>query len=165
MQRHFQQGWQLGEPIGEEATAAFESAHGVMLPEPYRSFVALTANGATGPPSYGLVPLGEPAGHGGYAITSGSLARPFPLTEAWIWEDDENLDKGRQASVQGDGAVPLGTDGDGMDYVLVVSGASRGQVWMISDVGATPVAADFERWITGNVYPDAEWTVENRLGR
>jgi hypothetical protein len=65
--------------------------------------------------------------------------------------------------VRRSGTLPLGTDGDGMDYALVVTGPARGQVWMLTDVGATPVADDFGAWIAGRLRPDAEWTLSARM--
>ena len=65
-------------------------------------------------------------------------------------------------AVHRDGSLPLGTDGDGMDYVLVISGDSRGQVWLLTGEGAMPVATDFGSWIEGDVLVDARWTLENR---
>ena len=46
--------------LGWEAVRAFEAEHGVVLPEPYRSFVAEVSDGSfQGPPDYGLVALAE----------------------------------------------------------------------------------------------------------
>lgn len=47
-------------PLGWDGVAAWETANGVVLPEPYRSFVAEIANGsALGPAEDGgLLPLG-----------------------------------------------------------------------------------------------------------
>ena len=145
-------GHPLGPALGWPAVHAFEAEHGVVLPELYRLFVATIGNGcADGPPSYGLVRLGEPAdrrGDGaplGCAITPGSPGRPFPLTAAWIWEDDppDAVDTARLEAVARDGFVPLGTDGCGMDWVLVTSGPHRGIVWQITGEGAQPFGALF----------------------
>jgi hypothetical protein len=87
MGEEFGAGWRLGASLTESAVASFEALHGVELPEAYRKFVLNVANGALGPPSYGLVPLGEPAGaNSAHRVTGDSLKRPFPLTAAWIWE-------------------------------------------------------------------------------
>jgi hypothetical protein len=167
MEEEFGTGWRLGAPLTESAVLSFEASHGVELPEAYRKFVLNVANGALGPPFYSLVPLGEPAwANSAYRVTSDSLKRPFPLTAAWIWEGNENLDDekvfGRIEEVGRAGILPLGTDGDGMDYVLVVMGEARGQVWMLTGEGALPVARDFAAWILRDYFPDARWLLDNR---
>jgi len=154
--------WAGGSPLGEARVAAFEDEHGVRLPEPYRTFVASVADGAAGPPHCGLVRLGEPAEPNGHAVEVGWLRESFPLVEAWIWEGSVPLDVPTIERVHRSGILPLGTDGDGMDYVLVVSGGARGQVWMVTGEGALPVASDFGSWMRGEVLPDAEWTLEAR---
>jgi hypothetical protein len=61
--------------------------------------------------------------------------------------------------------VPLGTDGDSMYWVLVVTGEHRGHVWNIADGGAQPFGREFG-YTTGDSgflgwvrhwYSDAEW--------
>src|SRR5258706_8720679 len=129
--------WRARDPVGETAVAAFEAANEIALPAEYRAFVVGSANGAIGPPHYGLVGLGEPAGpNSDHIVRPNSMARAFPLTEIWLWDgtndlqDPGQIERHRQAHEFG--TLPLGTDGDGMDYVLVVSGDARGQVWMLS---------------------------------
>jgi hypothetical protein len=42
--------------LGWEAVHAFEAEHGIVLPEPYRTFVAeMTDGSSSGPPEYGLL--------------------------------------------------------------------------------------------------------------
>ncbi len=43
----------------------------------------------------------------------------------------------------------LGTDGCGLNWVVVVSGPARGQVWILADVGAAPYRAGrpFADWL------------------
>jgi hypothetical protein len=163
----FGPGWRTRDPAGEAAVAAFEAANRIALPPQYRAFVVGSANGAVGPPHYGLVALGDPAGRSSYHIVRpGSVAQAFPLTEFWLWDgtddlqDSTNIERHRQAHEFG--TVPLGTDGDGMDHVLVVTGVARGQVWMLSDEFATPVARDFEAWILRDYLPDARWLLDFR---
>ncbi|WP_435127538.1 SMI1/KNR4 family protein [Actinacidiphila sp. bgisy144] len=143
--------------LGWAGVRRFEAEHGVLLPEPYRTFVAEVADGsALGPPEYGLAPLGADAGQNGGRKRE--LARPFPLTEGWVWEDDPRpaaqieplLDR-----VFGDGSVVLGTDGCGMYWHLVLSGPHRGQVWLITGEGAVPFGAEFGH--TGGAAGFAGW--------
>ena len=132
--------------LGWPAVYAFEEANGVVLPEPYRTFVAtVTAGGRhTGPPTYGLVPLGQLPDDWPPRLQI-DAAEPFPLDEAWIWEGSENeRDDGISiVDVLTRGFVPLGTDGCGMDWVLVVTGSQRGHIWLLTDVGAEPFGREF----------------------
>ncbi|MER5475826.1 SMI1/KNR4 family protein [Streptomyces sp. NPDC002734] len=133
--------------LGWEAVRAFEAEHGVVLPEPYRSFVAEVTDGsAQGPPDYGLVPLAELPADWGEGRPPRDLAQPFPLTEAWLWEEDDRPQEELDAlfgPVFDHGTVVLGTDGCGMYWHLVVTGPHRGHIWNVTDVGALPFGAEF----------------------
>ncbi|MHB9856168.1 SMI1/KNR4 family protein [Streptomyces krungchingensis] len=129
---------------GWEAVHAFEAEHGIVLPEPYRTFVAEISDGASsGPPSYGLLPLvGSPADLA--ADEDRDLSKAFPLTQPWMWEDDEEPPEDADLDpVYNHGSVVLGTDGCGLYWHLVVSGPHRGHIWMICDIGAAPFGAEF----------------------
>ena len=73
-----------GTPLGWEAVHAFEEQQGIVLPEPYRTCVAEITDGAAGPPDYGMVKLGNLPER--WAWPERDLTKPFPLSEAWIWE-------------------------------------------------------------------------------
>ncbi|EEQ92209.1 uncharacterized protein BDCG_07329 [Blastomyces dermatitidis ER-3] len=121
-------------PLGWPAVHAFESRHDIILPEPYRTFVAEIANGCHGgPQEYGLKPLSNRGDRNDPA--EGRLALPFPLTKRRIWEDDPELPEGFPASaIDGDGeagifgrgCLDLGTEGCGMNWYLIISGEHRG---------------------------------------
>lgn len=137
-------------PLGWDAVRAFEEEHGIVLPEPYRTFVAEICDGsASGPPDYGLIPLADLPGDWGDDRPRRVLARPFPLTEAWLWEEDEDDPRSPeeisavQDQVFDHGSIVLGTDGCAMYWHLIVGGPHRGHVWLISDVGAVPFGAEF----------------------
>ncbi|MFJ4340136.1 SMI1/KNR4 family protein [Streptomyces sp. NPDC088915] len=131
-------------PAGWEAVRSFEAEHGVVLPEPYRTFVAEVCDGLrAGPPSYGLLPLAQTPPDWGADRPERLLAQPFPLTEAWLWEDDETElseqeFEARLARVFDHGSLLLGTDGCGMYWHLILTGPQRGHVWQIADEGAIP---------------------------
>ena len=158
-------------PLGWDAVHAFEAEHGIVLPEPYRSFVATVSDGSyAGPPDYGLMELGDLPPDWGASRPERCLAKPFPLTAPWIWEDDELSahEEETLASVCDHGSLVLGTDGCGMYWHLIVTGESRGHIWLIADVGATPFGAEFgnttgksgfagwvEHWAEGKEWWDA----------
>lgn len=135
----------------------------MVLPEPYRTFVAEIANGAdVGPPEEGgLLPLGEkPTGWAGWKPVDwrspepfdGTAARrpalPFPLKEETEWEYeyyDDALHSHVQHQAYQWGSVLLGRDDPGpyctaAFWTLVVAGPQRGQIWHLNDAGAGPYA-------------------------
>ena len=160
--------------IGWEGVRAFETAHGVVLPEPYRTFVAEIADGSyVGPPEYGLVPLASLPDDWGRGRAERVLSKPFPLTEAWFWEEEDSgpcaeLDA-RIEEVFDHGSVVLGTEGCGMYWHLVVTGPHRGHVWLVTGEGAGPFGAEFgftsaepgftgwvRHWAAGQAWFDTE---------
>lgn len=149
--------------LGWPAVHAFEQRHGVVLPEPYRSFVAEVSDGSpAGPPEFGLVGLGEVPADWGSDGSERVLAKPFPLTAPWLWEgDDQEPGEEALAGVFDDGSIVLGTDGCGSNWHLIVSGPQRGQVWNVCGEGATPFTADpgfagwVRHWATGEGWFDA----------
>lgn len=76
----------LGPVLSEAEISAFETAHGVLLPEAYRLFLKHLGSGGGGPPEYGLAALGTaPAYAGGpgehYWTRLPDLGKPFPFTQ------------------------------------------------------------------------------------
>ncbi len=135
--------------LGWEAVHAFEARHGIVLPEPYRTFVAEITDGShLGPPTRGLTALAELPSDWGANRPERVLAEPFPLTEPWFWEDDEpdedeEEDEGALGPVFHHGSIVLGTDGCGMYWHLIVTGPHRGHIWFICGEGAHPYGAPF----------------------
>ncbi len=128
-------------PLGWDALRVWENEQGVVLPEPYRTFIAETANGSSlGPPEDGgLLPLGWLPPYWPDQDQPRDPAAEFPLDRSWIWEDDE---RGYQAlapivhAVYNHGSVVLGAEDGPMYWLLAVTGPSRGKVWLVADVGA-----------------------------
>lgn len=132
-------------PAGWEAVRSFEAEHGIVLPEPYRTFVAEICDGLrAGPPYYGLLPLAQTPPDWGSGRPERLLAEPFPLTAAWLWEDDDETAlpveefEALQGSVFDHGSLLLGTDGCGMYWHLIVTGPQRGHIWQIPGEAAMP---------------------------
>lgn len=136
-----------GTPSGWEAVHAFERRHGIVLPEPYRTFVAEIADGASaGPPEYGMVRLGALPSDWGDDRPVRDPAKPFPLTGIWVWEAEDRTyeELGPLLEpVYDHGSLVLGTDGCGMYWHLIVTGPHRGHMWNISGEGACPFGAEF----------------------
>ncbi len=123
------------------------------LPEPYRTFIAEISNGSSLGPAEdgGLQPLGWlPASWP--EMGPRRPGEPFPLNQAWAWEDDETVDADhpRITAVFTHGSVILGAEDGPSFWLLVTAGPRRGEVWMASDVGASPVPladASFDGWV------------------
>lgn len=133
--------------LGWAGVYAFEAAHGVVLPQPYRTFVAEITDGSfSGPPEHGLVGVADLPDDWGDDRPARTLCALFPLTQAWLWEDDprpyEEIEP-LLAPVFDHGSVVLGTDGCGMCWHLIVTGPHRGHIWTISGEGAAPFGAEF----------------------
>ncbi len=65
-------------PIGSDAVRSFEAEHGIVLPEPYRTFVAEVCDGLrAGPPYYGLLPSSKRPRTGARAAPSAYLPNLF----------------------------------------------------------------------------------------
>lgn len=144
-------------PLGWDAVRAFETEHGIVLPEPYRTCVAEICDGsADGPPSHGLLPLAEMPRDWGDRRPERVLAAPFPLTGPWLWEGDEDDPRSDEEiaaalhPVFSHGSVVLGTDGCGMYWHLVVAGPHRGHVWNICGEGAAPFGSEFGHTTAGS---------------
>ncbi|MFE6030291.1 SMI1/KNR4 family protein [Streptomyces niveus] len=130
-------------PLGWDTVHAFEREQGVVLPEPYRTLVAEICDGSgEGPADVdGLIPLTSLPGDWGPDDGQRAPEKAFPLTAAWVWEDDPRPYEEIEPlidEVSNDGSVVLGTDGCGLYWHLIVTGAQRGRVWAVSDVGAAP---------------------------
>ncbi|MER6672009.1 SMI1/KNR4 family protein [Streptomyces sp. NPDC000983] len=132
---------------GWTAVRSFEAEHGIVLPEPYRTFVAEICDGLrAGPPYYGLLPLAQTPSDWGSDRPERLLAEPFPLTASWLWEEESEEDEevseqeleARMDSVFDHGSLLLGTDGCGMYWHLIITGPQRGHVWLIDENGAVP---------------------------
>ncbi len=133
-------------PLPEEEVEAFETQFQIRLPESYRRFLLEIGDAGDGPPDYGLLPLARTV-----QTYDGKILhpqKPFPLAAYWVWEDDEEVDEQLLGSVFADGHLYLGTDGCGQDWVLIVSGEERGNIWQIAGVGAQPCVPrrDFLSW-------------------
>jgi len=135
-------GFSLNPSMTEAEIESYEQRHQIRLPEGYRLFLREAGNGGAGPSDDGLVPLEDAA----------KLDEPFPTAQAWTEEMD--LLSGMEASEEWEdyfsrGYLRLGTSNDWIgDWILIVCGAAKGQVWMFCHVGVVPCvpARDFLSW-------------------
>ncbi|NEC65973.1 SMI1/KNR4 family protein [Streptomyces sp. SID9727] len=140
--------------LGQGAVSDWERDNAVILPEPYRTFIAEISNGsAVGPADDGgLQPLGW-LPDTWLGVGPRQPGKPFPLEAAWPWEDDESTGLGdpRITAAFNHGSVVLGSEEGPAFWLLVTTGPHRGEVWMITDAGAAPMPGDqawgFEEWV------------------
>lgn len=157
-----EKGLSLNPALTSEEVEKFEKSHHISLPEDYRSFLVKIGNGGGGPPTYGLVSLGQEGKYWNkwtkekYA-NGQKLNQNFPFQDCWIWEDEEETaEKSNKMAQIYLGSLYLGTDGCGMDWMLIVSGKERGQIWQFTDVGIQPCAPKrvffswYEYWLDGH---------------
>jgi hypothetical protein len=154
--------------LTEPQVAAFEKRHAVTLPPEYRAFITGVANGGAGP-AYGLYSLAEavtrePRG----PVPDDFLRTPFrhrsdynPLDDpklASFWrgveEGDIEIEEDPRYLYQTAGTLVLCHEGCGILHLLVVTGPSRGQMWVddrCNDQGLFPLKVGFfdwyERWL------------------
>ena len=149
----------LNRVLTEVELCAFEHRHDIKLPEGYRRFLLEIGNGGDGPPYYNLVPLGQGPNSSSenevkYWQQLPNIHLPFPFTMLFVWEGGGESVEGTPAQAR-HGNIFLGEDGCGMDWVLIVNGAERGNVWMVSGVGVAPTVPKrdfltwYENWLDG----------------
>lgn len=158
----------LNPPLPEAEVAAVEARLGVALPEEYRAFITRVGDGGAGP-AFGLWRLGSGLREAGADAHPQLLATSFPHEQDWnpdkdpeviaFWdradagevsEAEEDLQGRREAA----GTLPLCDEGGGYTHLLVVTGPTRGTMWIDSrgaDAGFLWIRATFlewyERWI------------------
>ena len=137
----------LGPVVPEETVCAFELAHGVILPEAYRRYLLEIGNGFEWE-DYGFPFLTFPPEE-----KTDRLAAPFPFSEAWIWEAEEEPPEGADMESVRDGNLELIDIGCCQTYNLILTGPCRGEVWAFADVGIQPCCQRqdflgwFEKWL------------------
>jgi hypothetical protein len=119
----------LNPPLAQSELIAFETQHGISLPEDYRQFLLLAGNGGVGP-YYGITPLARwNEWFEDESESPGYLAAPCPLvyeemtSPAWCnhfpTEDGE----------LGRGSIHICSQGCSFSARLVVAGPSYGRIF------------------------------------
>lgn len=135
---------QLGEVLSDKEILAFEERSKIKLPECYRLFLSQVGDGCK--------MLGFTLKKLNGVRVNDNMRRPFKLTEAYIWEDENVSDQELFDKVLG-GRLELVNLGDGMSFELILNGKCRGEVWSFVGVGAQPCCKRqdflgwFEKWL------------------
>ena len=137
--------YQLAPPLPEEEIRAFETLHGIQLPEDYRAFLLQIGSSGAGP-FYGLKPLGDAEHLDEPSVDVFSSS--FPLREWFDLRSPHNLSDAQVFSNRWvGGTLCLSHVGCGMFDLLVVSGDERGHIWedaRCNDYGIFPLALNRE---------------------
>ncbi len=127
-------GLTMGPTVSAEDLNGIETRLGVRLPPGFREFVLQVGTQPPGPWEQAEGWLGSPARN---------LWRPFPLTEDQ--EVDVELDPEEEAFLF-DGLLHLGIS-QGATWMLVVTGAARGELWVTGDEGLRRVGPFLETYL------------------
>lgn len=151
----------VGPVVTEAEVSEFETMASIRLPEEFRQFLLQVGNGGDGPGTSfadGMYCLGEyHLDHRSPAEVISDLSRPFPFTEYWSTEDDEEF-----PDHVWHGSLPLSEEGCGMWWHLIVTGPARGQIWQSSEYGIQPCAPnrDFLSWYSYWLAGGDDWWAE-----
>jgi hypothetical protein len=142
----------LNQPLTESAVTAFETRHGVSLPEDYRAFLLEVGDGGAGP-FYGVFRLDRSDLYAADRadLLPGFLAGAFPHTRPLNSRGDGSPEAEEEcddpALVRG--SLSLSHQGCGYMVRLVLNGPQRGTLWedgRCGDMGITPFAPGFATW-------------------
>ena len=122
-------------PVSMETVKSIEDKYDFTLPEQYRVFITCIGNGGTLPSESGeSVELLSFADKKEYS----TLALPFLFENSYEWSDDTNysvddpVDIARYEHAYKNGHMVLveNSNEDGFSWILVVTGARSGEVWL-----------------------------------
>lgn len=154
----------LARPIEQDVVTAFEARHGVILPLEYRAFLMMVGNGGAGP-GYGLLALEKAVwDYGEKPLPDDLLRVPFRHTAPYDPEKDDEIETLLERAERGDvpeahadaimgyetaGTLMLCDEGCGYHHRLVVTGPTRGSVWIDGRGGSGgfgPLGVGFLEW-------------------
>lgn len=137
---------ELGPVRGDAALKVLERMEGIRIPSEYRAFLRIVGDGGAFGPRHGLRRPGEwaaaqPGERDAGESDAARIARrqtPFPFSGAsrWAGKTPEKQERYRRAARQG--VLELGSEGCGIDWLLVLTGPQRGRVWLRTSEGVLP---------------------------
>jgi HEAT repeat protein len=148
--------FRLEPPISEADLGAFETRHGIQLPDDYRTFLREVGNGGAGP-YYGILPLAQWDFFIREVVDSLSdkfLALPCPLYPDMEGKTDRWSERFKNCISPYQGTLSLGDQGCTFATQLIVSGPFAGRVIYVDAAAVPPYIvrdvdflAWYERWL------------------
>ncbi len=141
--------YRLEDPLDAWEVEDFERIYGIALPEDYRQFLIELGNGGAGP-DHGIYPLAELEDDQVPLEILLAMKRDFKHRSKWNGDaktqhpthNEFDPQAGYYAYDIMEGAVPIATHGCAIDYWLVITGKSKGEIWIdkrTDGLGVEPV--------------------------
>ncbi len=100
------------------------------------------------PGYYGLIAYGLKSPSNFYEYNyADTVEKDFLFTQECVWEDfdDEGKIKMTIEKVQY-GSITISYEGCGIYWILITAGLKRGEIWLLTEEGVTPVSKNLEEW-------------------
>ena len=123
------------------AWTEFKKKHGISLPLELERLYTQITNGCTMIDGFPLRAFED------WVFDEERISKPFPFTEPWIWEGEE--EDPEKMNMIDNGVIELIDIGDCQRWCLVVKGEEFGKMWFFTDVGIQPAnpSMDFREWM------------------
>ena len=96
---------------------------------------------------YGLIPLGGTSSYHKES-TEKTFSFEFPFQEPYVFEMKVTPKQEEAVEKATYGNIPIGYEGCGIYWILLLSGNHAGEVWILTDCGISSVGESFtlEKW-------------------
>lgn len=157
---------QLKPVIPSDQVKAFEKKYNITLPKDYVEFITQIGDGAIMKSDiYGTQELLALSSYASRKYPAEKLDVPFPLQRSWMpdWgdvvegaEDEEDEDvieqlmaeQWERIETQGNLSVMVDNTCNSMEWILIINGTCKGEIWKISEYGTFRLAkCGFVRWL------------------
>lgn len=152
---------ELGPVRGDAALRVLERMEGLRIPSEYRGFLRIVGDGGAFGPRHGLH---RPGGWGALPGESDAerVARrqaTFTFNGARRWDAESAEVQARYRRAAAKGVLELGSEGCGVEWILILTGPFRGQVWLRTAIGVTPPPGrpTFLPWLERLLGRDRQW--------
>ena len=136
-----EKGVEFNPKIDQRTWKEFSKKHRIVLPMELRSLYTEVTNGCTMIDGFPLKSFED------WDFDEKRISEPFPFTEPWIWEGEEE-DPEKMKTIY-NGVIELIDIGDSQRWCIVVKGEEFGKMWFFTDVGIQPAnpSMNFREWM------------------